>query len=46
MTPRTLKLTQRVLTNLLENLESAMGEIPVGSIPIARVEKGPDKAAN
>jgi hypothetical protein len=39
MTPRTLKMTQRVLTNLLETLEGVLGEIPAGPIPSTRVEK-------
>ena len=39
MTPRTLKLTQHVLTNLVQSLEAAMGEIPLGPVPAARIKK-------
>ena len=42
MTPRTLKLTQRILTNLLEGLEGAMGEIPIAALPPMRIER-PDQ---
>jgi len=40
MTPRTLKLVQRTLTNLLATLEEAIGEIPVTPVTAPRVTKG------
>jgi hypothetical protein len=38
MTPRTLKMTQMVLTKLVETPESTLGEIPASPIPAANVE--------
>lgn len=39
MTPRTLKVVQQTLRNLLDGMELAMGEIPLGILPKAQVEK-------
>ena len=39
MTPRTLKTVQVTLTNLVNGLESALGEIQIGVLPPVEVEK-------
>jgi hypothetical protein len=39
MTPRTLKMVQMTLTNLVQRLESVLGEIPVGPPPPVQLEK-------
>jgi hypothetical protein len=39
MTPRTLKTVQMTLTNLVQGLETVLGEIPVGQLPPVQVEK-------
>lgn len=39
MTPRTLKVVQQTLRNLVDGLESAMGEIPLGPLPPVMFEQ-------
>ena len=38
MTPRTLKTVQMTLTNLVQGLESVLGEIPAGAVPPVELE--------
>lgn len=39
MTPRTLKVVQQTLTNLVDGLQSALGEIPIGPLPPIQIER-------